>query len=926
MSEHFFKNFKRKNTYQNHIKATKAIFFQLQLDDFGGYLTVLDEQFKPVEVSYLNYDGATRQLLRSIEAIRDKKGFVIDWEKPAENIYFHDHEHLLLLLKECQNVIGEDQRPISFEQGQGHIGIEIDQKKEQLAAWIHLYHEGHSYDSPEVLNEEHVFLDNTIYPIAPLGSDFTNLRNFQTQFHSEDLTKYLSILFSYLDNVQIKWQNYVVKNSKDIAVAEPSIVFEQMGNDNSLYMRVSQVLPNLGAGFLDDFEISKIAEINELEELINIKAIHQKPLEQLVQQMAKRLKTIKAKQGRGKAKQQIVQDENLFILPEGTASSFIYNELPSLLTEYKIYGTEKLTNFKVKAVTPSLNLNLGWDIDFLEGQATLDIEGQLMSLFDVISQYNKNHYIALNDGTHAIINEGYMKKLERIFKKKKDNVQVSFFDLPVIEELLAEKELDKTFKKSREVFEGFNSIAKSKTRLPKINAELRDYQKQGFRWLNYLHETKLGGCLADDMGLGKTLQAITILSKIYPAETKPSLIIMPRSLLFNWESEVKKFNSDLTVYRYYGSNRDLEEAQKHHLIITTYALVRNDIEKFKDQKFHYLILDESQNIKNIASQSHKAVMLLQSRHRLALSGTPIENNLGELYALFRFLNPAMFGSAQSFNNHYATPIQKENDETVIAELRKKIYPFILRRLKKNVLKELPNKTEQLLYVEMSESQQKFYEQRRQFYQDAIKTQIASKGVQQSQFFIFQALTELRQIACTPEARTEGKIVSPKRELLVEQVLHAIANGHKVLIFANFLNAIELIGEQLDNQGVDYVSMTGSTRDRQRLVERFQEDTNCKAFLMTLKTGGLGLNLTAADMIFIFDPWWNKAAENQAIDRAHRMGQTKKVNCYKLITQNTIEEKILVLQNKKSELFDSVISSDSASVKSLSEEDIDFILG
>ncbi|MEM9340029.1 MAG: DEAD/DEAH box helicase, partial [Bacteroidota bacterium] len=859
-----------------------------------------------------------------IEVIRDKKGFVIDWEKPGENIYLQDHDHLLLLLKQCRNVIGEDKQPINFESGEGHIKMEIDRNEDQMEAWTHLSFDGQSYESPEVLNEEHALVDNTIYPITPLGSNFINLRNFQTRFHSEDFAKYLSLLFSYLDHVRIQWQNYRTEFSTEIAVAEPSLVFEQVGNDHSLYMRVSQVLPKLGVHFLDDFEISKIAEINELEQVINVKTISQKPLEQLVGQMAKRLKRVQTQKGRGK--QQVVQDENLFILPEETARLFIYNELPTMLTEYKIYGTEKLTSFKVKTVTPTLNVNLGWDIDFLEGEATLDIEGQQMNLFDVISQYNKNRYIPLNDGSHAIINEGYVRKLERIFKKKKDNVQVSFFDLPLVEELLAEKELDTTFQKSREIFEGFNSIAKSRGKLPKINAELRDYQKQGYRWLNYLHETGLGGCLADDMGLGKTLQAITILSKIYPKEKHPSLIIMPRSLLFNWESEVSKFNPELSVYRYYEANRDMEEAKKHHLILTTYALVRNDIEKFKDQNFHYIILDESQNIKNIASQSHKAVMLLQSKHRLALSGTPIENNLGELYALFHFLNPSMFGTAQSFNNHYATPIQKDNNEKVITELRKKIYPFILRRLKKNVLKELPNKTEQVLYVEMSEPQRKFYEQRRQFYQDAIKTQIATKGVQQSQFFIFQALTELRQIACTPEARTEGKIVSPKRELLIEQVIHAIANGHKVLIFANFLNAIELIGEQLDSEGVDYVSMTGSTRDRQRLVERFQEDDECKAFLMTLKTGGLGLNLTAADMIFIFDPWWNKSAENQAIDRAHRMGQTKKVICYKLIAQDTIEEKILLLQNRKSELFDSVISSDTSSVKSLSEEDIDFILG
>jgi SNF2 family DNA or RNA helicase len=355
-------------------------------------------------------------------------------------------------------------------------------------------------------------------------------------------------------------------------------------------------------------------------------------------------------------------------------------------------------------------------------------------------------------------------------------------------------------------------------------------------------------------------------------------------------------------------------------------MVRNEIDKFKELEFYYVVLDESQNIKNLQAQTSKAVMLLQGKHRLALSGTPIENNLSELYSLFRFLNPPMFGSLESFNQYYLTPIQKHNDKDVTAELRKKIYPFILRRLKKDVLKELPDKIEQVLYVEMTDAQKKLYEQRRLFYKQAIEQQIAMKGIQQSQFFVFQALNELRQIASVPEGPSNGQITSPKIELLTEQLLDALANRHKVLVFVNYLAALDLIGEKLEEQGIEYVSMSGSTKNRQQLVERFQNDTDCKVFLLTLKTGGTGLNLTAADMVFIFDPWWNKAAENQAIDRSHRIGQDKTVLSYKLITQGSIEEKILQLQEKKAEIFNAIISSDSASLKSLSEEDINFMLG
>jgi SNF2 family DNA or RNA helicase len=427
------------------------------------------------------------------------------------------------------------------------------------------------------------------------------------------------------------------------------------------------------------------------------------------------------------------------------------------------------------------------------------------------------------------------------------------------------------------------------------------------------------------MGLGKTLQTIALLTAIYPKEKKPTLVVMPRSLLFNWEREVQRFAPQLSTYTFYGQSREYEAMRSAHLIFTTYATMRNEIEKLKEESFYYVILDESQNIKNINAQTTKAAMLLQSKHRLALSGTPIENNLGELYALFHFLNPAMFGSLTQFGDDYLNPIQKNNDANAIQQLRKKIYPFILRRLKKDVLIDLPDKIEQTLFVDMNDDQKKLYEQRRQFYAEAVQMQIIEKGVQGAQFFVFQALNELRQIATIPEAVSEGRVESAKLEMLAEQLLDAVANRHKVLVFVNFLAAIESIGSHLNENGIGYVSMTGATRNREVLVNQFQNDPSCQVFLMTLKTGGVGLNLTAADTIFIYDPWWNVAAENQAIDRAHRIGQKQKVLAYKLIAKGSIEEKILQLQQVKKELFDNIISADGASLKSLSEDDIKLLL-
>ena len=503
---------------------------------------------------------------------------------------------------------------------------------------------------------------------------------------------------------------------------------------------------------------------------------------------------------------------------------------------------------------------------------------------------------------------------------------MSFFDLAELEDLLDAPSNAEPFVKHRAVYEGFNKLSSQKMRFPQVKAELRSYQREGVKWMNYLYENNLGGCLADDMGLGKTLQTISMLARIYPEQKESSLIVMPRSLIFNWQAELKRFAPQLTVYTFYGPTRDLEEARKHHLILTTYAMVRNNVELFKDAHFHYVVLDESQNIKNVTAQSTQAVYLLKADHRLALSGTPIENNLTELYSLFRFLNPAMFGSLSDFNATYTTPIQKQGDAETMDALRRKIFPFMLRRLKKDVLKELPDRIEQTLYVEMEPDQAEFYERRRAYYQDLLRNNIRKEGLQKSQFLMFQALGELRRIASVPESFADSDVTSPKLNPLMDSLTDAVAGGHKAVVFFNYIAGIELVGEALEKEGISYATMTGATHDRKSIVERFQNDRSLKVLLMTLKTGGVGLNLTAADMVYIFEPWWNKAAEEQAINRLHRFGQKSTVLSYSLITRDTIEEKIQQLQQQKADLFEGLITHDSSMTKVLTEEDINFILG
>lgn len=903
-----------------------AITFCLLFDENGAYIEVRNDKGQQAEVDYVNYNGVARNILKSIQSVSQRGDFVVDWENPGNKVYLHENAFLIDQLLQSKQWVDEAGNLLQPAGSTALLRLVITSNEaREVISRLELILDEATITGFRFINESHVYTNGLVAEIPPVGRNFRSLGLFDTLLKADEIQKFLSLFFSFVQNVSVRYEQYRVSFSDTPIETSTVLIFEKIDADDALFMRVAQVLPGIDSTLLTDYDLQYFAAVNELENVIEVKPIEQQSNTEVMQAIEKMLDKHIPKQGKKKTVEVMLMDD-VFIIPREVAAGFIYNDLPGLLATYKVMGAEKLKTYKISTLKPRLELRLSHGIDFLEGEATLHFEHDSFSLFDALQQYNKNRYILLSDGTHAIVNESYMHKLQRLFRKKKENAHISFFDLPLIEELIEEKITGGSFAKSKQIFEGFNTLHETHVKLPPVNAILRPYQQQGYQWLSYLRENNLGGCLADDMGLGKTLQTICLLAAVYPSETKPSLVVVPKSLLFNWEKELDKFAPQLTYHTYYSSHRNLDEAFQKQVILTTYSTLRVDIEKLKEKEFYYVVLDESQNIKNMQAQTSKAVMLMQCSQRLALSGTPIENSLGELYSLFRFLNPAMFGSIETFNQHYLTPIQKYNDKEITAELRKKIYPFILRRLKRDVLKELPDKIEQVLYVEMNDAQKKLYEQRRMFYKEAIEQQVASKGIQQAQFFVFQALNELRQIASTPESYSSGKIPSPKIELLMEQLMDALGNNHKVLIFVNYLNALELIGDKLEEQGIEYASMSGSTKNRQQLVERFQNDSDCKVFLLTLKTGGTGLNLTAADMVFIFDPWWNKAAENQAIDRSHRIGQDKTVLSYKLITQGSIEEKILQLQEKKAEIFNSIISADSASLKSISEDDIEFMLG
>ncbi|MGM9763674.1 MAG: DEAD/DEAH box helicase [Candidatus Cryptobacteroides sp.] len=904
--------------------SCSIFYFLIDFDEQNNsFVRLVDSNLKTVNPDYRQFTGDLFHVLRTFYSIFEDSTESLSWNSRDRSVVLHRNPALVLQLLHCNNLITKDKQPIKISEDPAEVRLVLTQIGDTVTSSFVLQSGSERYTAFKFISDIFVLAGDTIYPIEPIGSNYSKLDFFLSTFKKAQLETYLSVFYSYIDNVQPDYEDYRLEISDDVIKTVPTIIFEKVDSDLALYLRLAGLLPNDVTDNIEAFDLVYTASLT-IDHKIRLQRISYTDMAANEKELNKFILSFAPNK---QAQKEIYHDNDFFIIPEETAGPFLLQGLPSIIEKYRLLGTENIKEYKVKPVAPKLKLALSSGIDFLEGDAEIELGDETFSLKKFLEQYKKNRYIVLSDGDRAIVDEKYIRKLERIFKngKGQKNVEISFFDLPEIEELLNVPADGEAFLRHRKVYDGFNHLNDNEMQFPRLNADLREYQKNGVKWINYLYENKLGGCLADDMGLGKTLQTIAMLAKIYPKTTVPSLIVMPKSLLFNWQNEIDKFASWLKTYTYYGNNRDMEEAMKAQIIFTTYALVRNDIKEFMKQSFHYVILDESQNIKNVSAQVTRSVLLLRAEHKLALSGTPIENNLTELYSLFRFLNPAMFGTLEDFNTQYTYPIQKGDDKDTLQSLRKKIFPFLLRRLKKDVLSELPERIEQTVYVEMEEKHAEFYENRRQYYYDRVHQSISADGIQKSQFVMFQALNELRRIASVPESLSDGEICSPKLGILLDSLVEAVENGHKVVVFFNYIAGIELVSEKLDEAGIDFSCMTGSTRDRKSIVERFQNDPRCMVLLMTLKTGGVGLNLTAADTVFIFEPWWNKAAEEQAVNRLHRFGQKANVLSYSIITRNTIEEKIQILQQQKTELFNGLISNDSSSVKQLTEEDINFIL-
>ena len=618
---------------------------------------------------------------------------------------------------------------------------------------------------------------------------------------------------------------------------------------------------------------------------------------------------------------------------KGLSLDWLLDEVPKLVAAgFTLFGEEKLQRFKVNRAVAQIRVAVESGIDWFDLNVEIDFGGMLLSLKELQKAMKlKSRYVKLADGSLAQLPEYWLQRFQHVLnfaEAEEGRLKFSHFHVTLIDELFAQasqKTFDQSYQEKVRQLQNFVGI-KNVPVPASLQGTLRPYQSAGFDWLQFLKEFRFGGCLADDMGLGKTIQALALLLSVQQEEPiAPSLIVTPTSVIFNWMNELNRFAPSLRVYNQTGGERDrsTKNYNEYDVVLTSYGTLRRDILFLKDVQFNYVILDESQFIKNPLSQTAKAAKVLKSKHRLALTGTPVENTTVELWSLFSFLNPGLLGNLNYFKEAFARPIEQNRDAGAVELLRKMVFPFVLRRTKDQVEKELPPKVENIVYCDMSPPQAKLYTQWRDYYRAALLKQIAEVGLHKARMNVLQGLMKLRQIACHPVLVEESyHHKAGKYDALVEYFDELLAEGHKVLLFSQFVKMLTVIRRHLDSAGIPYEYLDGKTRDRKSCVERFQTDDTCKIFLISLRAGGTGLNLTAADYVIHYDPWWNPAVETQATDRSHRIGQDKRVFVYKLITKGTVEEKILQLQERKKELVSNIIATDTGLFKHLTVEDIE----
>jgi len=599
---------------------------------------------------------------------------------------------------------------------------------------------------------------------------------------------------------------------------------------------------------------------------------------------------------------------------------------------YVILGFSDLKNNNLNANKMKVAMQVKSEIDWFDTTAKVTFGDQQVRLRDIRKSItNKSRYVKLGDGTMGLLPDDWLQRFAHYFRTGEiveDSIRTPKSNYALIDELYEDEVLTSEvrqeisfYKEKVREFERIRSVEPPAA----LNATLRDYQKEGLNWLCFLDEFGFGGCLADDMGLGKTIQIIAFILKQREKHTfNTNLVVVPTSLIFNWQQEVAKFAPSIKLLVIHGNSRVKNTVgfEEYEIILTSYGTLLSDTSFIRKFRFNYIFLDESQAIKNPESKRYKAVRLLQSRNKIVLTGTPVENNTFDLYAQLSFAVPGLLGSVKRFRDDYAMPIDKFKDSRRAKELQRKINPFLLRRTKKQVARELPEKTEMVVYCEMGAEQRQVYDTYKKEFQLFLKDS-KHDDLKDGTMHILQGLTKLRQICNSPALLSDEEFygdASAKIDELVAQIESKSAH-HKILVFSQFVGMLDLIGKELDDRAITYARLTGKTKNRQEQVEKFQSREDVRVFLISLKAGGTGLNLTEADYVYIVDPWWNPAVENQAIDRCYRIGQQKKVMAVRLICPDTIEEKILRLQETKKELVSDLIHTDASVLKSLSRTEL-----
>jgi superfamily II DNA or RNA helicase len=577
----------------------------------------------------------------------------------------------------------------------------------------------------------------------------------------------------------------------------------------------------------------------------------------------------------------------------------------------------------------TLKVASGTDWFDLHGQA--DFNGASVSLPALLKAIrNGENTVRLDDGSLGLLPEDWLRRmgtLAALGEESAGRIRFQRDQALLLDALLAEQpgvDVDAAFDRVRTELRNFQAV-EAHDAPAGFRGTLRPYQREGLGWFDFLRRFGFGGCLADDMGLGKTVQVLALLEKRRLEKAGPSLVVVPRSLMFNWRQEAERFTPALRILEHSGIGRARSSGHlsDYDLILTTYGTLRRDAILLKEIAFDYVILDEAQAIKNAATHSAKAARLLRARHRLALSGTPVENHLGELWSLFEFLNPGMMGRSSAFSAFTGNDVAPDMRHLLARALR----PFILRRTKGQVATELPARLEQTIHCDLPAPQRKLYNELRDYYRQSLLKKVTEQGLGRSKIMVLEALLRLRQAACHPGLvdKTRNEEESAKLSALIPQLLEVTQEGHKALVFSQFTSFLSLVKKQVEAAGLTYEYLDGKTKDRQARVDRFQNDPECRLFLISLRAGGLGLNLTAAEYVFLLDPWWNPAVEAQAIDRAHRIGQQQRVFAYRIIARDTIEEKVLELQAGKRDLASAIITEDQSILRNLTREDLELLL-